>query len=440
MSFPRYPEYKDSGVEWLGDVPAHWGVVRVKNLLRRMGSGGTPDTQVDGHWTDEGNGIRWVAIGDMSGRDVVSDTEKRITEAGAASKGLDVWPEGTLLFSMYASLGHVAELSVPAAINQAILALQPDDDVSQSYLKRWFEYLRPSLKREASSNTQDNLNAEKVRNLVALRPPLIEQRAIARYLGRELQKVDALISEQERLIALLKEKRHAVISHAVTKGLDPNVPMKDSGIEWLGEVPAHWGVVQSRRLFRVRSERALDGDQMLTASQKYGVLYQSEFVELEGRRVVEVIKGVESLLHAEPDDFVISMRSFQGGIEWCRLRGSISFHYVMLVPVKHVHPPFFSYLFKSMPYIQALRSTTDLIRDGQELRYSHFVQVPIPIIPMAEQEKIAEFLVDKTVKMDALIDEAGRAVVLLREHRAALISAAVTGKIDVRQLNTTEAA
>ncbi len=201
---------------------------------------------------------------------------------------------------------------------------------------------------------------------------------------------------------------------------------KDSGVEWLGEVPGHWEVSRSRRMFAVRSEPALASDRMLTASQKYGVLYQSDFVEMEGRRVVEVILGKESLKHVEPDDFIISMRSFQGGIEWCKLRGSTSFHYVMLKPIKEVHPPFFAHLFKSVTFIQALRTTTDLIRDGQELRYSNFVQVDLPVIPMDEQTQIAAFLDRETAKIDALVAEQRRLMELLKEKRQAVISHAVT--------------
>ncbi|WP_447751969.1 hypothetical protein [Pseudomonas nicosulfuronedens] len=179
-------------------------------------------------------------------------------------------------------------------------------------------------------------------------------------------------------------------------------------------------------MFKVRSEPALPDDQMLTASQKYGVLPQAEFVLREGRRVVEVIHGKESLKHVEPDDFIISMRSFQGGIEWCRLRGSTSFHYVMLTPVKWVYPAFFAHLLKSMPYIQALRRTTDLIRDGQELRFSNFAQVPLPNIPLDEQETIAAFLDRETAKIDSLIAEQEKLIALLAEKRQATISHAVT--------------
>ena len=205
---------------------------------------------------------------------------------------------------------------------------------------------------------------------------------------------------------------------------------KPSGVEWLGEVPEHWGIGQSRRMFRVRNEPALPSDKQLTASQKHGILFQSDFVESEGRRVVEVIKGTDSLKHVEPNDFVISMRSFQGGLEWSTLRGSISWHYVMLVPVKCIHEPFFAHLFKSITYIQALRATTDLIRDGQELRYSHFVQVDLPIVPMEEQKAIAAFLDQETAKIDALVAEQQRLIELLKEKRQAVISHAVTKGLD----------
>lgn len=201
---------------------------------------------------------------------------------------------------------------------------------------------------------------------------------------------------------------------------------KDSGVEWLGHIPEHWGTMQSRRMFAVRSEPALPTDRMLTASQKYGVLFQSDFMELEGRRVVEVIMGTDSLKHVEPDDFIISMRSFQGGIEWCKLRGSTSFHYVMLRPVKHVWPPYFAHLLKSPTYIQALRRTTDLIRDGQELRFSNFAQVDLPVVPLDEQKAIATFLDRETAKIDALIAEQEKLIALLAEKRQATIAQAVT--------------
>jgi len=201
---------------------------------------------------------------------------------------------------------------------------------------------------------------------------------------------------------------------------------KDSGVEWLGQVPEHWGIGQSRRLFGLRNDRALEGDRQLTASQEHGVIYQEDFIRLEGRRVVEVIKGADILKHVEPNDFVISMRSFQGGIEWCNLRGCISSAYVMLVPCERIHGPFFGYVLKSRSYIQALQTTSNLVRDGQALRYENFTKVDLPLVPMDEQTAIAEFLDRETRKIDELVAEQRRLMELLKEKRQAVISHAVT--------------
>lgn len=201
---------------------------------------------------------------------------------------------------------------------------------------------------------------------------------------------------------------------------------KDSGVTWLGSVPGHWEVVQSRRYFANRNEKAAAGDRQLTASQKHGVVYQADFMELEGQKVMQVVVGADILKHAEPNDFVISMRSFQGGIEWCGLRGSISSAYVMLVPNGAIWSPFYRYLFKCAPYIQALQATTNLVRDGQALRYSNFAQVPLPLLPVEEQQEIATFLDRETAKIDALIAEQEKLIALLAEKRRATISHAVS--------------
>ena len=200
----------------------------------------------------------------------------------------------------------------------------------------------------------------------------------------------------------------------------------DSGLQWLGDIPSHWEVVQSRRLFEQRKERARFDDEQLTASQKYGIIYQKNFMELESQRVVQVITGSEILKHVEPNDFVISMRSFQGGLEWCRYHGSVSSAYLGLIPIKHVVPEFFRYLFKSSPYIQALQSTSNLVRDGQALRFDNFSQVWLPIVPEDEQKQIANFLDHETKKIDTLIEKQQQLIKLLKEKRQAVISHAVT--------------
>jgi type I restriction enzyme S subunit len=263
-------------------------------------------------------------------------------------------------------------------------------------------------------------------------PPPGEQHAIAAFLDRETARLDALIAKKERLIELLGEKRAALISQAVTRGLDPNVPMKDSGLEWLGEIPAHWNVVRSKHLFSLRNAKAIPSDKQLTVSQEYGVIFQDEFMAREGRRVVQVIKGADILKHVEPNDFVISMRSFQGGIEWSRIGGATSSAYVVLAPSKLVDHSYYSHLLKCRQYIQALQSTSNLIRDGQALRFENFSLVDLPSLPLSEQKAIATYLDREIAKLDALTAKVREGIEKLREYRAALIAAAVTGKIDVR--------
>lgn len=206
----------------------------------------------------------------------------------------------------------------------------------------------------------------------------------------------------------------------------PYPEYNDSGVEWLGGIPNHWISVQSRRLFSLRNTRARAGDRQLAATQKYGVIFQDIFMELEGRRVVQVQIGAEILKHVEPGDFVISMRSFQGGIEYCPYAGCVSSAYVPLTPIKWVHPDYFRYLFKSSPYIQALQSTSNLVRDGQALRFENFSLVDLPVVPIDEQRTIAAFLDYETARIDRLIAQQQRLIELLKEKRQAVISHAVT--------------
>jgi type I restriction enzyme S subunit len=220
-----------------------------------------------------------------------------------------------------------------------------------------------------------------------------------------------------------------------------SVPMKDSGVGWLGRTPAHWGVVQSRRLFGERNEKAKPNDQQLTVSQKYGLLSQTRYMELEGRRIVVVQKGQDILKRTMPGDFVISMRSFQGGLELSELEGSVSSAYVPITPIKWVVPRYFRWAFKSVTYIQALQATSDLVRDGQALRFENFAKVPLPVVPECEQTAIADFLDRATSRIDTLVARKTRFIELLRDKHQALIAHAVTQGLDagVRMKKSTTA-
>ena len=215
----------------------------MKDCVSQFISGGTPSTDNPEYWSDDSSGTPWVAIGDMTRSYHVQDTAKRITPSGLSSKKLTIIPTGTLLYSMYASLGKVALLQIDAVVNQAILGIVADRRRAQRvFLRYWLEFMQLHVVMLSSSSTQDNLNAEKVRGMTVFLPPLAEQRAIADYLDHQTDLMDSLIAKKQRMIELLAERRQSLITHAVTKGLDPQAPMRQSGIEWIGDIPQHWEV------------------------------------------------------------------------------------------------------------------------------------------------------------------------------------------------------
>jgi len=207
--------------------------------------------------------------------------------------------------------------------------------------------------------------------------------------------------------------------------------MKDSGVAWLGEIPETWEVAYPKTLFSLRKDRATAGERQLTASQQLGIIYQDEYMATTGQRVVVVEKDFSILKHVEAGDFVISMRSFQGGLEYSTVSGSISSAYVMLIPNNNlVYSPFFKWLFKSVGYIKALQSTSDLIRDGQAMRYSNFIQVPLFVAPIEEQKVIAHFLEKKCFQIDSLIANQEAQIENLKAYKQSLITEVVTKGLD----------
>ena len=201
---------------------------------------------------------------------------------------------------------------------------------------------------------------------------------------------------------------------------------KESGSKWLGEIPALWSAAPAKSLFALRSEKSNREDEHLTPSQKYGVLPQSHYMKITGNKVVLNLVGSDSMKHVEPDDFVIHLRSFQGGIEHSPVRGKVSNAYTVLIPNGSVYPQFFRWALKSDGYIQELRTTTDQLRDGQSIKFPNFGMVRIPSVPLAEQKQIADFLDRETEQIDNLIAEQQGLVENLTERRKAGISHAVT--------------
>lgn len=203
--------------------------------------------------------------------------------------------------------------------------------------------------------------------------------------------------------------------------------MKDSGIEWIGEIPEGWRTINPKALFTQRKDKAQKGERQLTSSQQYGILYQDDYMELTGSKVVTVEKDFDILKHVEAGDFVISMRSFQGGLEYSTKSGAISSAYVMLVPNPElVYPRFYRWLLKSSVYIDALQRTTNMVRDGQAMRYSNFAQVRLFALPLDEQKSRADFLDLECSSIDKILFKTRSSIEEYKKLKQAVITQAVT--------------
>lgn len=203
--------------------------------------------------------------------------------------------------------------------------------------------------------------------------------------------------------------------------------MKDSGIEWIGEIPEGWRTINPKALFTQRKDKAQKGERQLTSSQQYGILYQDDYMELTGSKVVTVEKDFNILKHVEAGDFVISMRSFQGGLEYSTKSGAISSAYVMLVPnLELVYPRFYRWLLKSSVYIDALQRTTNMVRDGQAMRYSNFAQVRLFTLPLDEQKSRADFLDLECSSIDKILFKTRSSIEEYKKLKQAVITQAVT--------------
>jgi type I restriction enzyme, S subunit len=432
MTHTPYPAYRPTDLPWLAQIPAHWDVKRLKYVAMI-----NPSKTEISHLPKslEVSFLPMELVGEGT---LTTDETKTLESVG---QGFTCFRDGDVVVAKITPSFENGKGAIATGLVNGIGFGTTELHVirpSSQFDKKFLYYLTISYDfREIGAGMMQGTAGQKrvpdsflIAYPVAV-PPLPEQRTIAAFLDRQTAKIDALIAKKGRLLDLLAEQRAALIDHSVTKGLNSKVKMKDSGLQWLGNIPEHWDTIRSKRLFGLRHTKALDTDKQLTVSQEFGVITQEEFMA-KGNRVVQVIKGADILKHVEPNDFIISMRSFQGGIEWAKVGGSTSSAYVVLIPSGQVHCPYFSYLLKCQQYIQALQSTSNLIRDGQALRYTNFCLIDLPIMPIEEQKAIAEYLDKETARINSLVEKVNQAIARLREYRAALISAAVTGKIQIK--------
>lgn len=423
-------EMKDSGIKWIGVIPSAWRTARVKNVAETMQSGGTPDSSNDTFYVDIEGGIPWVAITDMSTTPYVKDTNKHISEEGRKSKNLIVFEPGTILYAMYASVGKVSELAVPATINQALLAIVLNSSIDGSFFKYALNAWEPYIISESNGTTQFNLNANKVANLCFPMPNRLEQESIVRYLDTKCAQVDTLIANVQFQIEKLKAYKQSMITEVVTKGLDPTVPMKDSGVEWIGEIPAYWKIQRGKALFKETEARSADGsEELLTVSQYTGITPRSqknvtmfEALSLEGYNICEI-----------GDIAANTMWLWAGAIGVSEYRGVVSPSYnVYRQRSNNFAPRYLDHLLRAPMLVQEYASRSTGIRASRLRLYpKDFFNIMFPVPPLEEQQAILDALNSKLSAVDRLIAIKQAKIEKLEQYKRSLIYEYVTGKREV---------
>ena len=441
MSLPRYEHYKKSGRQWLGKVPEHWDVTPLKYVASLKGRLGWQGLRAD-EYTEDGpylvtsehfinEAIDWTRCYHVSPEryEIAPEIQLRADDVLMMKDG-----------AAMGKLAYVDSLPGPACLNSHLLLFRP---VRSRFENRFLFYVLggPSFKtymaQKRTGTTFFGISQESIGAFSVALPPISEQRVILEFLSHETGKIDALVSEQQRLIELLKEKRQAVISAAVTKGLVPTTRMKQSRIEWLGKVPEHWDVVRLGALFRETADEGSDELPVLSVSIHDGVS-DREFENDELDRKVTRSEDRTKYKRVQPGDLVYNMmRAWQGGFGTVAVSGMVSPAYVVARPITKIHTEFIEQLLRTPHAIEELRRHSHGVTDFRlRLYWDEFKSIKVALPPVGEQDEILEFLSRETTKFDALTAEAVAGISLLQERRTALIAAVVGGKIDVRGLVT----
>ena len=423
----RYPEYRHSGVDWLGEIPTHWNPMRLKFVAPTM----------DARLETKPEEVPYVGLEHIQsglGRYHLDESLQDVQSTVSA------FHQGDVLFGkLRPYLAKVIHPDFCGVCTTELLVLRPSSSAEGRYV--FYQLLSHGFVETVNSLTygakMPRAGPDQVAGMRVAVPSGPEQRAIADFLDRETTRIDALIAKKERLIELLQEKRTALIGQAVTKGLDPNVPMKDSGIEWLGQTPAHWSLTKVKRLFRVVNGSTpatgvaeyWDGDTVWVTPDDLGQLTSDTITH--GRR------NISQLGHAScattlvpPGSLVLSTRAPIGhlaiaGVQLCTNQGC-----KCLLPREVGNVRYFYYqLLAARPHLKSCGDGSTF----QELSSRKLESVSLGCPPRREQDAIAHFLDRETARIDAPVSKVHQAIDRLREYRTALISAAVTGKIDVRE-------
>ncbi len=429
--YRAYPAYKDSGIEWIGQVPEHWKIAPVKyHYDARLGKMIQPaavsdrDIEVPYHRAQT---VQWERI-----------VESDIKEMWASPRDIEQFSvsEGDLLICEGGDVCRAAIVKQPPEKNMifqnSIHRIRSKGEYGVGWVMRLMQHLRSSewIDVLCNKNTIVHFTSDKLGSLECPLPPPEEQASIAATLDRETARIDALVEKKTRFIELLKEKRQALITHAVTKGLDPNAKMKDSGIEWIGEVPEHWEVKPFFALVTELNRKNVGLVETNILSLSYGNIIQKP----ETRNMGLTPESYETYQIVESGEIVFRFTDLQNDKRSLRSaqvtqRGIITSAYMAVKP-QSIDSTYFAWLMRSYDLCKVFYAMGGGLR--QSLKFEDARRLPVLIPPVDEQSAITNTINAGTARIDALVEKTEQSITLLKERRAAFITAAVTGQIDLR--------
>lgn len=436
----KYDSYKDSGIEWIGEIPSHWEVKKIKQFTKVL-TGSTPKTTEESYWNGD---INWVTTDDLGKLDgmYIFDSRRKISKEGFENSGTNIAPEGSIVISTRAPIGHIGILGIEACTNQGCKTIVSDLNCKSEFLYYHLNTSKEDLNSLGVGTTFLELPTQTLKDYLVPFPNKQEQTAIANFLDRKTSEIDDIIADKKRLLELYEEERTAIINQAVTKGLDPNAPMKDSGIEWLGEIPEHWEVKKLKMLVsKVGSGVTPRGGSSVYLS--IGIpLIRSQNVHFDGLKLDDVAfiseEVDEEMSNSRIQDGDVLLNITGASIGRCYFvpdgfgRGNVNQHVCIIRPnINEVSTVYLSLLLRSeIGQLQIRLQQTGANREG--LNFEQLKNFYLPVATsLNEQQSIVQHIETECSKIDFKKARTEELIELLIEYRTALISEAVTGKIKV---------
>lgn len=433
----KYDAYKDSGVKWIGEIPNHWEAIKISRVHPIIGSGTTPLSSREDYYSEKG--LNWLQTGDLN-NGLITETSKKITPKAVDECKMKFYPIHSVVIAMYgATIGKVGLLDIETATNQACCIIVPSKRICPKYTFYSFIIAKEELLLSSFGGGQPNISQDIIRKLKVPVPPLSEQQSIASYLDVKTEKIDKMIAKAEKKIEYLGELKQSLITRAVTRGLNPNAPLKDSGVKWIGDIPRDWEIP---RLNFVTSKIG-SGSTPKGGSEVYvdeGVVFlRSQNVYNDGLRLNDVVHIVPSIheqmkgTKVQVDDILFNITGASIG-RCCRFTKGIGEanvnQHVCIVRPKNILPTFLMYCLQSFVGQTQLRQ---LLKGGNreglsgESFKNFYVLLPSP----NEQQQIATYLDIKCSKIDHIVATQKKKIAYLQELKQSLITNVVTGKIKV---------